>query len=80
VKYTVIWLPDAQDQLAELWMNATDRQTVSDAANQADHVLAEDPETKGVEFYGDRYLTVPPLRVVFRVKPDDMLVEVTMVW
>lgn len=80
MKYMVIWLPDAQDQLAELWMNATDRNAVTQATHQIDQILAQDPSMAGEDFYGDRLLIVPPLQIVFAIRPEDLIVEVQLVW
>jgi hypothetical protein len=78
--YTVIWAVVAQAQLAERWMNATDRNAVTRAAHLIDQELRVDPDLKGFDFYGDRSLIVPPLQVVYRIRPDDRIVEVTMVF
>jgi hypothetical protein len=80
VRYTVTWSPYAQDQLADLWLRAADRGAVSQAAHQIDQALRDDPETKGFPFAGDRMIAMPPLRVVFTVRPLDRIVVVTEVW
>ena len=80
MRYTVVWTPAARDQLAELWLQAADRATVTQATHQIDQTLRDDPDTKGVDFYGDRLLVVPPLQVVFVVRADDLTAEVQQVW
>jgi hypothetical protein len=80
MRYTVVWTPDAQDQLADAWLRATNPNAVTQAAYQLDQILRDDPDTKGVDFYGDRLLVAPPLQVIFLVRPDDRLVEVRHVW
>lgn len=80
MRYTVVWEDAALNELADIWMSASDPQAVSAAANQIDALLAVNPETKGVEFYGDRLLVVPPLHVTFPVRSDDRLVTVVNVW
>jgi len=50
VRYTVVWTPQARGHLANLWMAATNRQAVSDAANRIDRALRDDRETKGMPF------------------------------
>jgi plasmid stabilization system protein ParE len=80
MRYTVIWTPDALDQLADVWLRATNRNAVTQAAYQIDQILRDDPGSKGVEFYGDRLLVVTPLQVIFVTRPDDRLVEVQQVW
>jgi hypothetical protein len=78
--FTVVWLPAALRQLAALWNASADRNALTRAADRFDRLLRFDPGTKGVDYYGDRLLVEPPLQVVFRVRPDDMLVEVLQVW
>ncbi len=78
--FTVVWLPAALQQLADIWNSATDRNAVTRAASRVDAILRIDPESKGVDFYGDRLLVLPPLHIVYRVLPDDMQVEVLQVW
>jgi hypothetical protein len=80
MRYTVIWTPDALDQLADVWLRATNRNAVTQAAYQIDQILRDDPDAKGVDFYGDRLLVVTPLQVIFVTRPDDRLVEVQQVW
>ena len=80
MKYMVIWTKNAQDKLAELWLNAVDRKAVEQAANQIDLILTRSPETKGQDFYGDRILTIAPLNVVFNVETQDLRVQVIDVW
>ncbi len=80
MRFTVTWHPAAADELAALWLASSDRTTLTAAANSIDAVLAEDPESKGEEFYGDRLLVVAPLGVTFTVRAEDQVVEVLQVW
>lgn len=79
-RYTVIWVESAQNELAELWLNASDRNAVTTAANAIDQELGEDAPTKGTELSeGLRCLFSPPLKVIFTVREDDRIVEVLRV-
>ncbi|HEY7309722.1 MAG TPA: hypothetical protein VH643_10225 [Gemmataceae bacterium] len=78
MRYTVTWLPDAEDKLADLWTQASDRQAVADAANRIERELLRDADRKGQEDDGQRILVDRPLAVTFTVSPDDCLV--TIVW
>jgi hypothetical protein len=80
MKYDVDWVPSAQDKLADLWTQAADRQAITDAANEADRLLAHDPESKGEDFYGDRLLVVPPLHIVFTADRSKQHVLILDVW
>jgi len=76
-RYTVVWHDDAQNQLAEIWMNVSDRQSVTLAANAIDRQLADDASTKGTAVEGDlRLAIVPPLRLLFAVSQADRLVRI----
>jgi hypothetical protein len=76
MRFTVVWSPVALGQLADAWVQATDRDAVTRAADEIDRTLRTDPDQQGLEFYGDRLLEILPLRAVFTVHPDDMLARV----
>lgn len=80
MRYTVTWTEDAQSELADVWLQSPDREAVAQASHQIDHELREDPETKGMPISEERLLYVDPLRVLFEVVPDDLIVYVTRVW
>ncbi len=81
MKYTVVWIPSAEQDLAELWLIATDRAAVTQAANEIDRLLRHDPEQQGESRSdGVRVLLVAPLGVQFEVLSDDRLVRVLHVW
>jgi hypothetical protein len=65
MKHTVVWLKAAQDLLATLWVNASNRQDITDAANVIDAQLRSDPyaysESRSTE--NDRILLCPPLEL-----------------
>jgi hypothetical protein len=74
--WTVVWMPNALDNLAERWVAAEDKSLVTTAAEAIDNELRNDPENKGQDFYGDWMLEVPPLAAVYRLRPDDRIVEI----
>jgi hypothetical protein len=80
MRYTVVWHADARDDLAELWLAASDRRNVTAAADQIDRELAVNPEQKGQQFYGDWFFEISPLCVIYSISPDDQLVEVLQIW
>ncbi|MBI1917542.1 MAG: type II toxin-antitoxin system RelE/ParE family toxin [Planctomycetes bacterium] len=76
-RYTVNWKLGAQNHLAQLWIEAPDRDVVTAAANQIDNELAEDPDTKGRPLReGLRSLDISPLRVLYEVNEMDRIVHV----
>ena len=81
MRYTVVWVPSAEDDLAIIWMDATDRSAVASAADRIDGLLREDPHHQGGPHYGEVLtLTVSPLGIDFEVLEDDRLVKVLTVW
>jgi hypothetical protein len=74
--WTVVWHPDATDRPAEIWLEATDRNAVTRATHGIDRAIRENPETKGIDFYGDRLYDEAPLSVVYRMSESDRLVTV----
>ena len=77
MRYTVTWIPSARNELADIWVNATDKRAVTAAANEIDRLLGSDAHLQGEEFGEVRILEEWPLVVTFRVSPDDRLAEVT---
>ena len=80
MRFTVIWSLSAEDQLTELWLNATDRNAVTAAQHQVDQLLRVDPDTQGIPFFGNRLLLLAPLHVAYAINWADMQVEVYDVW
>jgi plasmid stabilization system protein ParE len=81
MKFTVVWQPSAQDELAELWYSAADRSAVTRAAAEIDRVLAINPSEAGESRGEDlRILIVPPLAANFRVYESDRQVRVGRVF
>ena len=79
-RYTVVWVQSAQEELAELWLNAPDRSAVTTAAHAIGQELGEDAPVKGSELSeGLRSLFAPPLKAIFTVREDDRIAEVLRV-
>jgi hypothetical protein len=77
-RYTVVWLQDAQAQLSRTWLEAPDRQLVTNAVSAIDAELRTQPHSKGSPLSeGLRKLRVPPLEVAFAVREADRIVEVS---
>lgn len=80
MRYTVIWLKDAETELAMLWNSATDHKEISKASHEIDRLLAIDAERRGETLReGMRALEIAPLRVVYSVREEDRIVEVAFV-
>lgn len=76
MRFTVVWSPVAQDQLAEIWVRATDRAAITQASHRIDQLLRVDPHLLGFPWYGDRLITVLPLRVIVSINWMDMIAQV----
>jgi hypothetical protein len=77
MKFTVTWVPDAEAELAELWMASPDRDSVRVAADRIDSQLRYNPQSAGESRAGGRrILIVPPIAVTYRVLAPDFLVQV----
>jgi len=81
VNYTVIWKPEAEAELAELWLEAADRSAVTSAANRIDGLLGRNPDSQGESRTGSiRLMFVAPVGVFFDVREQDRIVAVLSVW
>jgi len=77
MKYTVTATDAVQQQLADIYLRAADKNAVQQASDRIDVILKFAPEKAGAELGADRRLLILwPLAVVFRVLPDDYRVEV----
>ena len=80
MNYHVRWKRSARDQLRCFWINAADRQAVTNAANAIDSELQRDPLNAGESRAGSRrILIVAPLVVVYRVDAQQRRVVVLSV-
>jgi hypothetical protein len=81
VRYTVVWSPDAEQELARVWNDATDRAGITNAANFLDRELARDPTSLGESRPGGiRIAHWLPLGVRFAVSEKDRIVRDVAVW
>lgn len=81
MRYTVAWKPSAEQELAQAWLDATDRAAITAAANQIDMLLQVEPQEQGESRSGaTRILFVPPLAAHFEVDEPQQYVDVLRVW
>lgn len=75
--FAVVWWQFAKSRLADLWLEAADKATVTRAANEIDQQLAADPELCAEDCHeGLCRLTVDPLAVQFTINNLDRRVTV----
>lgn len=80
MKFTVVWKPAAERQLADIWLEATDRNSVTAATEALESALSTRPDDVGESRPLDcRIAFVAPLALTFRVTVADRLVEVVSV-
>jgi hypothetical protein len=80
MNYPVIWTKKAIDQLAQAWIDASDRTAGRRASNRIDSMLAMQPHAHGESRTGnDRLMYEPPLAVYYRIDDSDRKVFVISV-
>lgn len=80
MKFTVVWHDEALAALGDIWLKASDRTAITEAAFEIDRLLKFSPRQIGRPV-GDKLgaLRVRPLEILFRVSDADRLVEVVFV-
>lgn len=79
-RFTVTWHREAEDELAQLWISATDRNEISAAVQAIDLALSNEADSKGENLAeGLRSFNAPPLRVLFAIVEADRVVQVELV-
>jgi mRNA-degrading endonuclease RelE of RelBE toxin-antitoxin system len=79
-RFAVDWEPDAEDELARIWMQADDPSAVARAQVKADQLLASDPIGKGQHVSEGLYqIHVAPLVLTYSVDAAKLVVQVAWV-
>jgi hypothetical protein len=76
MRFTVVWLPGAEDALAELWTPQPMRRAIAHAAGTIDALLRENPHLRSTALDCYFFLRVDPLVVLFEVSESDRIVRV----
>ena len=72
MKYTVLWTPSAERDLADLWLQSPDREAVRSAADTLDSLLRVDAHRRGESRYESlRVLLAAPLGIDVDIDEDD---------
>ena len=81
MKWTLIYLPQAQDQLANIWLKAADQAIVTRAADLLERQLREDPYSSSIARHDNsRIMIEPPLAAGYDVSEEDCMVTVWAFW
>lgn len=69
MKYSVIWKPAALAKLADIWLDATNRESVNAAVRRIDAFLERGESNAGEDYFaGTRLIVAPPLVVVYSIE------------
>jgi hypothetical protein len=81
MKFNVLWMPIAEQRLAQLWISALDRNAVAAAADLLDAALKRNPLTLGESRVGTTKVAFEePLGILFEVSEPDRRVRVLDIW
>ena len=81
MNFSVIWDPDAEQELAAVWVRAADRAAVTRAAYELERRLRTNPDAEGESRPRGRRVTFErPAGMLFRVYAADHIVRVINVW
>lgn len=79
-QFRVEWEPAAEDELARIWLDATDPPAITKAQAQADQLLARDPVKYGRHLSEGLYsIQIPPLVLTYAIDLMDRTVEVAWI-
>ena len=81
MNFTVVWLLDAENELAAIWLTSNRRTDVTRASAELDRRRTADAANEGESRPNGRRITLePPLAVIFRVDANATSVVVSQVW
>ena len=82
MNYTVIWVPQAEDDLTNAWLAATDQLAVTNAAHRLDSALERHPFEIGLKRNSsvNRTAVDLPLGSDYEIIEDDKTVRVIHAW
>lgn len=81
MRYQVDWSPRAEQDLASLWLDSTQREAVTRAAHAVDQLLQVDAHERGESRTANtRILFEAPLWVIFHADPPLGRALVVRVW
>ncbi|HZZ28700.1 MAG TPA: hypothetical protein VFE46_11925 [Pirellulales bacterium] len=77
MKFTVVCDEEVQSQLLGIWLNASDPNAVTVAANEIERLLCEQPTQAATHVSEGLWkLTSPPLSALFEVRNADRVVVI----
>jgi hypothetical protein len=79
MKYTLTWKPRALQQLADIWLAASDKNAVSIAVNRIERHLQARTHASSAHLFGSKLIIARPLVVLYDVSHDDCLMTIVRV-
>jgi mRNA-degrading endonuclease RelE of RelBE toxin-antitoxin system len=80
MKWTVVYLRSAKNDLVNFWLNANDRERVTEAGDEIDRRLSHNPVDAGESRDGKyRVIVNLPLVAYYRIEDADRRVVVTAI-
>ncbi|MFO0930101.1 MAG: hypothetical protein U0736_24265 [Gemmataceae bacterium] len=77
MRYAIEWLPQAEDDLARIWMSRPgDSQAINGAVNRIERELRDNAHRKGAPVDNYRCYVDLPLKVLYVAIPDDNRVSI----
>ena len=76
MRYTVVWRKTPLNTLMNYWSSSIDRSALTEAVEEIDRLLGDDPDRRGEEYFGDRVVVVASIAVTFKIIEEDRTVEV----
>jgi hypothetical protein len=76
MRFTVASLPEADDELAKIWLKAADQNAVQDASDWIELQLKNDPLKKVTPVDDVYFVRRDPLVALCRISVDDRLVTI----
>jgi hypothetical protein len=76
-RFTVVWIEDAEGDLAEVWIDSPNREAIRAAVERIDRELDQAPTLYGTHLSEGLWTIYrEPLKVFFTIDPINELVEV----
>jgi hypothetical protein len=79
MKHTVVWSRGADAALLSMYLDAIDKNELSDACNRIERALKMQPEYCGQPHRSLFVYVVDPLRVYFELSVNDRMVRIVVV-
>ncbi len=76
MRYTLLMTPISQNDLADAWLNASDRTAVTEASDRIEQELCNRADVAGEAVGSFRRLIDPPLEVLYQILPDGCTVRI----